>query len=163
FEDSSHPTNRRRRRHPDIPAARPGGLTARHGGTRTTTRIPEFREGTVMRVRSVLLLSAFTAGLAFLTGCGSSGTANNTGTTPRRPQRPGHNTNARAGGARQRAAPPVNVERPPAGARESIVVANSTVQYEERQQVAAAVDGVIEFLATPMPEGTAFDPTQDMY
>ena len=118
-----------------------------------------------MRVRSVLLLSAFAAGAVFLAGCGGNNTAGN-GPTPQPggPNQPsGDNPQVDVGVTLYKAVPPVTGERPPAGGRESIAIANSTVQYEERQQVSSSVDGVIEFLASPMPAGTLFDPTRDMY
>ncbi len=44
------------------------------------------------------------------------------------------------------------------GGRDPLVVGNCTVQYEERQQVSAEVDGKIEMLATPWPAGVPVDP-----
>ncbi|HUR55679.1 MAG TPA: HlyD family efflux transporter periplasmic adaptor subunit [Gemmataceae bacterium] len=44
-----------------------------------------------------------------------------------------------------------------AGPRREALTIHSTAQFEERQQVAAEVDGKIELLATPLEPGAAFD------
>jgi WD40 repeat protein len=116
-----------------------------------------------MRVRSLLLLSAFAAGAVFLTtGCGGNSTAGAggpvvVGPNPTAPS--GDKLDVDVGPPLYTAAPPPKL--PPAlVGREPLVIPNATVQYEERQQIGAEVDGRIEFLASPLPLGTPFDSTK---
>lgn len=113
-----------------------------------------------MRVRSRLLLSAVAAGAVFATtGCNNSTAGGNDKTQTTGPAAPAaENPNVDVGVPLYKAAQPVAIERPPATGRELIVIPNSTVLYEERQTVSSAVDGVIELMASPLPEGTPFDP-----
>jgi WD40 repeat protein len=111
-----------------------------------------------MRVRSKLLLSAVAAGaMVLVAGCGQSDTpAGNAGSTPAEQGTPGGNPGVDVG--TRLYTPAADPKLPPAVVRDPLVVPNCIVQYEERQQVAAEVDGRIEMLATKMPEGTKYDP-----
>jgi WD40 repeat protein len=112
-----------------------------------------------MRVRSNLVLSAVAAGAVFLaTGCGGTSTPGVTPPAPAPASPGGDPTFVDVGVSLYPPVPPVNVERPLALGREYIVIPNSTVLYEERQQVSAAVDAMIEMIATQLPPGTVIDP-----
>ena len=44
---------------------------------------------------------------------------------------------------------------------EPIVMPSAVVQYDMRTQIPAAVDGVVELIATPLPDGAKFNPSND--
>ncbi len=103
-------------------------------------------------------------GCLALTACNSQippGTAGPAG--PNRPDDAGINPKADVGPPLYAAAKPAEILAPVTALNaEPLVVPNCTVQYEERQQVAASVDATIELIGTPLPAGekySATDPT----
>src|SRR5262245_5645466 len=98
-----------------------------------------------MRLRSSVFVSAslaLLAGTLLSIGCGGSGSSGGSTTTPQ-PDTP----SADVGPALYK--PAEMPKLPPATAKgEALVIPNCTVQYEERQQVAAEVEGKIDLLAT---------------
>ncbi len=62
---------------------------------------------------------------------------------------------------------PAAEPKPPEAMNQSrvdpIVIGNATVQYEERQRVAAEVDGTIELIAKELPAGTVYDPNNSLH
>src|SRR5437764_1062579 len=99
-----------------------------------------------LRLRSKLLLSAVTAaGLSLAAGCGKSPPA----TVEQPPPNPTEQPSADVG------SPLYPAQKDPAIAlgnpdgADPLVIANATVQFDEKQQVGAEVDGKIEMLATP--------------
>jgi WD40 repeat protein/biotin carboxyl carrier protein len=99
-----------------------------------------------MRARALLLAPAVLA--AAVAGCGRSQP------NPARPAEPaaaGDTPNVDVGAPLYPAKPDVKVPVPTTTGREPLVVPNCTVQYEERQQVSAEVDGTIELIGVLDP------------
>lgn len=102
-----------------------------------------------MRARALLLAPALLA--AAVSGCGRGPV-----TDPGKIAKPadagtGEVADPDVGGPLYAVKPAVKVPVPALTGREPLVVPNCTVQYEERQQVAAEVDGTIELIAVADP------------
>ncbi len=97
-----------------------------------------------MQIRSSVILSAFAAVALFAAGCGRSGhgSAGNGGEG-----KPAADPNVDVGTPLFSPKPDVKYTLLASNGREPIVIPNCTVQYEERQQVAADLDGRIELIA----------------
>lgn len=98
-----------------------------------------------MRIRSSLILSAFAAVGLFAAGCGGSGngSAGNGGGETAPPADPNVDVGTPLFSPKQ----DIKYTLLASSGREPIVIPNCTVQYEERQQVAAELDGRIELVA----------------
>ncbi|HEX4613826.1 MAG TPA: hypothetical protein VH092_36935, partial [Urbifossiella sp.] len=94
-----------------------------------------------MRARTLCLPALFAAAVA--AGCGRNPADMRFVNPPTSPDTP----DADVGSLLYAAKPPVKMALPPLTGREPIAVPNCTVQFEERQQVSAEVDGTIEVLA----------------
>ena len=94
-----------------------------------------------MRTRSLLLLAAFAAA-TLSAGCGGSTTSSNGDESV-----PPSEANVDVGNPLFNAKEAVTFTLLASSGREPIVIPNCTVQYEERQQVAADLDGRIELIA----------------
>lgn len=98
-----------------------------------------------MRLRSSALLAGFTAAAISVTGCNSATSISNPGSpTPVKPEADNHNVDV--GSLLYPAKADVKIPPAPLGS-EPIVIPDCTVQYEEKQQVAAEVDGKVDLLA----------------
>lgn len=106
-----------------------------------------------MRVRTWLALSVPVALATVLAGCG--GPAAPQGGGNKGDASPTENPNADVGGPLFKPADAPKIAAAPPKFGEPMVIPNCTVQYEERQQVAADVDGRIDLIAV-------LDPTIDL-
>lgn len=108
-----------------------------------------------MRVRHPLLSAALSAAVGIAAaGCGGSPPT----TTPSAQPAPGDQPDVDVGERLYAPQPEVAIPAAPPGVAEPLVMPNSTVGYEERQQVGAEVDGTVDLLAVRDPEIDPNDP-----
>lgn len=110
-----------------------------------------------MRARPILPVASACLCVVILAGCGRNSTPSQPGESPDRDD-PGASQKAVAdvGATLYSLAEPPIFPRPQRPESEPIVIPNCYVQYEDRQQVSAEVEGKIELIASPMtrqPDG----------